>query len=83
MMSTRDGPKLVSNGATLTSNVYGKIETNTRLTGRRARFSTRSARNQDDDRHAGLAAEFFESKRHDRMCFSSLRTASVIGSVVP
>ena len=75
-------PIIISNGATLTSNVYGKIESNAKLTGRHANFSVGNTDNQGNDRHAGLAYELFESKRHDRVCLSSLRTASIVGSVV-
>ena len=34
-----DNPVFISNGATLTSDVYGKIDTNAKLSGRHARFS--------------------------------------------
>ena len=40
-----DDPIFVSNGATLTSNVYGKIETNAKLTGKHASFSIGSVGN--------------------------------------
>ena len=77
-----DNPVFISNGGTLTSDVYGKIDTNAKLTGRHTHFSIGSISDRDDDRHAGSAPELFESERHDGVCVSPLRQASVVGSVV-
>ena len=72
----------ISNGVTLTSNVYGKIESMARLTGKQANSSVGNTGDQGNDRHARLGYELFKSKRHDGVCFSSLRTASIVSLVI-